>query len=128
MILPLAILCLRLPLAANLLVLTVHAIVNLGSGLSACGPTYGPDDFIVALSQETFGWDYPSKYCNKEIIISYGGKTANAKIVDSVRPYFLFRPTWTESGISNWGSTVPGEGARCRLGACYRCGGACVLR
>lgn len=54
-----------------------------GSGLSACGPTYGKDDFIVALSQETFGWDYPSKYCNREIVISYGGKTANAKIVDS---------------------------------------------
>ena len=39
----------------------------------------------VLLAQNTFGWSYPSKYCNRPIEISYGGKTAKAKIVDSVR-------------------------------------------
>ncbi|KAF8319320.1 hypothetical protein DL93DRAFT_2074921 [Clavulina sp. PMI_390] len=52
-------------------------------GLTACGQTYTNADYVVALSQSTFGYDYPSSYCNRPITISYGGKTANAKIVDS---------------------------------------------
>ena len=58
---------------------------TVGAGLGACGQTYSVNDFIVALSQSTFGLTYRSKYCDKEIIISYGGKTARAKIVDAVR-------------------------------------------
>lgn len=58
---------------------------ELGAGLDACGGVDKPSDFIVALSQQTFGFSYPSPYCGREITIAYGGKTANAKVVDSVR-------------------------------------------
>lgn len=59
-------------------------LARLDLGITACGDVYTSDDFVVALSQSTFGWSYPSKYCNREVIVSYGGKTANAKLVDSV--------------------------------------------
>lgn len=52
--------------------------------MTACGQSYTNSDFVVALSQSTFGWSYPSSYCNRPITVSYGGKTAQAKIVDSV--------------------------------------------
>lgn len=61
----------------------------LGAGLGACGTTYSKNDFIVALAQITFGWSYPSPYCNRPIVISYGGKIAHAIITDSVRREFL---------------------------------------
>ncbi|KAF8308779.1 hypothetical protein DL93DRAFT_2170891 [Clavulina sp. PMI_390] len=56
---------------------------NFDAGLSACGPTYSPSDFVVALAQNTFGYSYPSPYCNRPIVLAYNGKTAHAKIVDS---------------------------------------------
>ncbi|KAJ7285665.1 hypothetical protein C8J57DRAFT_1285493 [Mycena rebaudengoi] len=53
------------------------------TGLGACGGYNNDNDFIVALNQQTFGYSYPSKYCNKMITMTYGGKTTQAKIVDS---------------------------------------------
>ncbi|KAJ6623451.1 hypothetical protein B0H10DRAFT_2009786 [Mycena sp. CBHHK59/15] len=53
------------------------------TGLGACGGYNSDSDFIVALNQDTFGYSYPSKYCNKKITMTYGGKTATATIVDS---------------------------------------------
>ncbi|KAJ6540300.1 hypothetical protein B0H19DRAFT_959871, partial [Mycena capillaripes] len=56
------------------------------TGLGACGGTNSDSDFIVALNQDTFGTVYPSKYCYKQITMTYNGKTTTATIVDSVLP------------------------------------------
>ncbi|KAF7304680.1 hypothetical protein MKEN_01182100 [Mycena kentingensis (nom. inval.)] len=53
------------------------------TGLGACGDTNHDGDFIVALNQGTFGYSYPSPYCNRKIVMSYGGKTTTATIKDS---------------------------------------------
>ncbi|KAJ7470579.1 hypothetical protein FB451DRAFT_342355 [Mycena latifolia] len=53
------------------------------TGLGACGDYSKDSDFIVALNQETFGNSYPSKYCNKQITMTYNGKTTTAVIKDS---------------------------------------------
>ncbi|KAF8217397.1 RlpA-like double-psi beta-barrel-protein domain-containing protein-containing protein [Mycena galopus ATCC 62051] len=53
------------------------------TGLGACGGTNKDSDYIVALNQDTFGNDYPSQYCNKQITMTYNGKTTTATIVDS---------------------------------------------
>ncbi|KAJ6582289.1 RlpA-like double-psi beta-barrel-protein domain-containing protein-containing protein, partial [Mycena capillaripes] len=53
------------------------------TGLGACGGTNSDSDFIVALNQDTFGTAYPSKYCYKQITMTYNGKTTTATIVDS---------------------------------------------
>lgn len=52
-------------------------------GEVACGGSYSTDGFWVALSQESFGYTGNSQYCNRPIVISYGGRTANAVIKDS---------------------------------------------
>jgi hypothetical protein len=39
-------------------------------------------DFIVALNTPQYGGGYPGPNCFKSITISYGGKTAQAKIMD----------------------------------------------
>ncbi|KJA20258.1 hypothetical protein HYPSUDRAFT_43398 [Hypholoma sublateritium FD-334 SS-4] len=52
-------------------------------GLGACGTTNVASDYIVALNQDQFGTTYPSQYCNKQITMSYNGKTATATIMDS---------------------------------------------
>ena len=67
-------------------------------GLGACGEykrvyaslfasrhmlTYSVEsDFIVALNTAQYGGGYPGPNCFKSITISYGGKTAQAKIMD----------------------------------------------
>ncbi|CAL1704218.1 unnamed protein product [Somion occarium] len=51
-------------------------------GLGACGKWNQPDDFIVALSAINWGDGYPGPQCFKSITISYGGKTAQATIMD----------------------------------------------
>jgi len=53
------------------------------TGLGACGGYNSDSDFIVALNQDTFGNSYPSQYCNKQITMTYNGKTTTATIVDS---------------------------------------------
>ncbi|KAJ7109197.1 RlpA-like double-psi beta-barrel-protein domain-containing protein-containing protein [Mycena epipterygia] len=53
------------------------------TGLGACGGFNTDSDFIVALNQDTFGTSYPSKYCNKQITMTYNGKTTTATITDS---------------------------------------------
>ncbi|KAJ6617260.1 hypothetical protein B0H10DRAFT_2034079 [Mycena sp. CBHHK59/15] len=56
-------------------------------GSAACGPgEYSNTEYIVAISTEQ--WDNGAP-CYKEITISYGGKTANAQIVDEciICPY-----------------------------------------
>ncbi|KAJ7219106.1 RlpA-like double-psi beta-barrel-protein domain-containing protein-containing protein [Mycena pura] len=53
------------------------------AGLGACGQHNSDSDFIVALNQQTFGFSYPSPYCNKKISMTYNGKTTTATIVDS---------------------------------------------
>lgn len=55
--------------------------------MGACGTEIESSDFVVALSQETFGTAYPSKYCGKWINIEYQGKSARAQILDSVRAF-----------------------------------------
>jgi hypothetical protein len=51
----------------------------------ACGTVNTNDDFIVALNAEDFGEGYPGVHCGKTITMSFGGKTAQAKIMDKVR-------------------------------------------
>ncbi|KAJ7343649.1 RlpA-like double-psi beta-barrel-protein domain-containing protein-containing protein [Mycena albidolilacea] len=53
------------------------------TGLGACGGHNSDSDFIVALNEQTFGYSYPSKYCNKKISMTYNGKTTTATIVDA---------------------------------------------
>ncbi|OJA11929.1 hypothetical protein AZE42_06373 [Rhizopogon vesiculosus] len=51
-------------------------------GLGACGDTNVASDFIVALNVEQYGSGYPGPECFLSITISYGGKTAQATIMD----------------------------------------------
>lgn len=51
-------------------------------GLGACGQYSSPGDFIVALNVAQYGGGYPGPQCFKSITISYGGKTAQATIMD----------------------------------------------
>jgi hypothetical protein len=51
-------------------------------GLGACGQYSSPGDFIVALNVAQYGGGYPGPQCFKSITISYGGKTAQAIIMD----------------------------------------------
>ncbi|KAG2061669.1 hypothetical protein BDR06DRAFT_947146 [Suillus hirtellus] len=51
-------------------------------GLGACGDTSVPSDFIVALNVDQYGSGYPGPMCFMSITISYGGKTAQAVIMD----------------------------------------------
>ncbi|KAJ7706145.1 RlpA-like double-psi beta-barrel-protein domain-containing protein-containing protein [Mycena rosella] len=48
-------------------------------GLGACGGTNSDSEYVVALNVPQ--WNNGAN-CNKEITITYNGKTANAKIVD----------------------------------------------
>ncbi|KAH7923027.1 hypothetical protein BV22DRAFT_1016204 [Leucogyrophana mollusca] len=48
-------------------------------GLGACGITSLPTDFIVALNSDQYG---NGAHCFETITISFGGKTAQAQIVD----------------------------------------------
>jgi hypothetical protein len=45
----------------------------------------------VALNVEQYGSGYPGPQCFKSITIQYGGKTAQATIMDEVRSYASFR-------------------------------------
>ncbi|KAI0003220.1 hypothetical protein BJV74DRAFT_812299 [Russula compacta] len=51
-------------------------------GLTACGGSYGPNDWVVALDAAQFGSSYPSPYCGAAVTLTYNGKTANAIVVD----------------------------------------------
>ncbi|KAG1891337.1 plant expansin [Suillus subluteus] len=51
-------------------------------GLGACGDYSAPTDFIVALNVDQYGSGYPGPMCFLSITISYGGKTAQAVIMD----------------------------------------------
>ncbi|KAH7912136.1 plant expansin [Hygrophoropsis aurantiaca] len=51
-------------------------------GLGACGKYNSPGDFIVALNVHQYGGGYPGPQCFKSITISFGGKTAQATIMD----------------------------------------------
>ncbi|KAJ8521000.1 hypothetical protein ONZ45_g2230 [Pleurotus djamor] len=51
-------------------------------GLGACGKYNVPSDFIVALNSAQYGGGYPGPQCFKSITLSFGGKTANAVIMD----------------------------------------------
>ncbi|TFK25827.1 hypothetical protein FA15DRAFT_638838 [Coprinopsis marcescibilis] len=51
-------------------------------GLGACGEWNVESDFIVALNADQFGSGYPGPECQKTITLSYGGKTAQAKVMD----------------------------------------------
>jgi hypothetical protein len=51
-------------------------------GLGACGKWNKPGDFIVALNVHQYGGGYPGPNCFKMITISFGGKTAQAQIMD----------------------------------------------
>ncbi|KAG2756959.1 hypothetical protein P692DRAFT_20825452 [Suillus brevipes Sb2] len=51
-------------------------------GLGACGQSNSPDDFIVALNVAQYGGGYPGPHCFKSITILYGGKTAQATVMD----------------------------------------------
>ncbi|KAG1826963.1 uncharacterized protein BJ212DRAFT_1443164 [Suillus subaureus] len=51
-------------------------------GLGACGDYSAPSDFIVALNVDQYGSGYPGPMCFLSITISYGGKTAQAVIMD----------------------------------------------
>ncbi|KAG2060887.1 hypothetical protein BDR06DRAFT_947437 [Suillus hirtellus] len=51
-------------------------------GLGACGQYSSPSDFMVAINVIQFGPGYPGPLCFKSITISYGGKTAQATIMD----------------------------------------------
>ncbi|KAJ7361721.1 RlpA-like double-psi beta-barrel-protein domain-containing protein-containing protein [Mycena albidolilacea] len=49
------------------------------AGLGACGRTNSGNDFIVAMNVPQFNG---GTVCNKEITITYNGKTAKATVVD----------------------------------------------
>ncbi|KAG1887362.1 plant expansin [Suillus subluteus] len=51
-------------------------------GLGACGQYSSPGDFIVALNVAQYGGGFPGPQCFKSITISFGGKTAQATIMD----------------------------------------------
>ncbi|KAG2145463.1 uncharacterized protein EDB93DRAFT_1087132 [Suillus bovinus] len=51
-------------------------------GLGACGQHSSPDDFVAALNTAQYGEGYPGPQCFKTITILYGGKTAQATIID----------------------------------------------
>ncbi|KDQ59426.1 hypothetical protein JAAARDRAFT_32987 [Jaapia argillacea MUCL 33604] len=51
-------------------------------GLGSCGQYNVPSDFIVALDTSLYGGGYPGPNCFKSITISWGGKTAQATIMD----------------------------------------------
>ncbi|KAG1734524.1 hypothetical protein EDB19DRAFT_1155987 [Suillus lakei] len=51
-------------------------------GLGACGEYNVASDFIVALNADQYGSGYPGPECFLSITISYGGKTAQAVIMD----------------------------------------------
>ncbi|KAG1750083.1 hypothetical protein EDB19DRAFT_83708 [Suillus lakei] len=51
-------------------------------GLGACGQHSSPGDFAVALNVAQYGQGHPGPQCFKSITISYGGKTAQATIMD----------------------------------------------
>ncbi|KAG2365772.1 hypothetical protein BDR07DRAFT_1276259 [Suillus spraguei] len=51
-------------------------------GLGACGDYSAASDFIVALNVDQYGNGYPGPQCFLSITISYGGKTAQAVIMD----------------------------------------------
>ncbi|KAG1754435.1 hypothetical protein EDB19DRAFT_1902584 [Suillus lakei] len=51
-------------------------------GLGACGDYSAASDFIVALNVDQYGSGYPGPQCFLSITISYGGKTAQAVIMD----------------------------------------------
>ncbi|KIM65311.1 hypothetical protein SCLCIDRAFT_1212480 [Scleroderma citrinum Foug A] len=51
-------------------------------GLGACGQNNVASDFIVALNVEQYGGGFPGPFCFQSITISYGGKTAQATIMD----------------------------------------------
>jgi len=52
------------------------------TGLGACGDYNSDSDFIVALNSDQYGSGYPGPECNKQIIMSYNGKTTTATIKD----------------------------------------------
>ncbi|KAH7889654.1 plant expansin [Phlebopus sp. FC_14] len=51
-------------------------------GLGACGQWSVASDWIVALNIDQYGNGYPGPQCFRSITISYGGKTAQATIMD----------------------------------------------
>ncbi|KAG1782802.1 hypothetical protein EV702DRAFT_1066872 [Suillus placidus] len=51
-------------------------------GLGACGAYSAASDFIVAINVDQYGSGYPGPQCFLPITISYGGKTAQAVIMD----------------------------------------------
>ncbi|KAG2755920.1 hypothetical protein P692DRAFT_20556205 [Suillus brevipes Sb2] len=51
-------------------------------GLGACGQYSAASDFIVALNVDQYGSGYPGPECFSSITITYGGKTAQAVIMD----------------------------------------------
>lgn len=51
-------------------------------GLGACGKVNVASDFIVAMSVTQFGDGYPGPNCFRPIQIEFGGKSANAVIMD----------------------------------------------
>jgi hypothetical protein len=52
------------------------------TGLGACGVFNHPGDFIVALNTPQYGSGSPGPQCFKAITINYGGKSAQATIMD----------------------------------------------
>ncbi|GAA5931223.1 hypothetical protein JCM3775_004967 [Rhodotorula graminis] len=53
-------------------------------GLGACGTYSGAGDFMVAMNQAQYGdLGAVSSWCFQTITISYGGKTANAQVLDA---------------------------------------------
>lgn len=52
------------------------------TGQGACGKWNNDGDFIVALNSAQYGGGYPGPQCFKQIVMSYGGKTTTATIVD----------------------------------------------
>lgn len=48
-------------------------------GLGACGSYNVPSDYIVALNSAQYG---SGEYCGKALVISFGGKTATAVVMD----------------------------------------------
>ncbi|TFK42954.1 hypothetical protein BDQ12DRAFT_677080 [Crucibulum laeve] len=51
-------------------------------GLGACGQHNTENDFIVAMNTPQYGSGYPGPNCFKTITMTYGGKTATAKVMD----------------------------------------------
>jgi len=49
---------------------------------TSCEDNPQPSDYVVALNVHQYGTYWYSKYCHKQVTISFGGKTAVAKIVD----------------------------------------------